>query len=110
MGEAFVRRWFDIVAILLIVALAIGLYRTKVEADAARARIAKLEREIGDARAQVRTLAAEAAYLSSPDRIEALARQRLGLRPATPAQAKSTVDAEAALDARAPIAPPGSPP
>jgi cell division protein FtsL len=110
MGAFVVRRWFDIIAILLIVALAVGLYRTKVEADAARARIAKLERDVGDARAQVRTLAAEAAYLSSPERIEGLARERLGLRPATPAQSKSAGDAAAALDARAPIAAPDSPP
>lgn len=104
------KRWFDIVAIVLIVVLAVGLYRAKLDADAARDRIAKLEREVAEARDQVRTLAAEAAYLSAPDRIEALARKRLGLTPATPAQAIAPADANAALDARAPRPAPAAAP
>ncbi|MBU6372562.1 MAG: cell division protein FtsL, partial [Alphaproteobacteria bacterium] len=95
------KRWFDIVAIVLIVVLAVGLYRAKLDADAARVRIERLEREVAEARDQVRTLAAEAAYLSAPDRIETLARQKLGLTPATPAQAIAPDAARAALDARA---------
>ena len=96
------KRWFDIVAVVLIVTLAIGLYRTKADADASRARIERLESEIAQARDQVRTLEAEAAYLSSPERIESLARKKLGLTPARGAQIAP--DAAAALDARAPIA------
>lgn len=97
------KRAFDIVAIVLIAVLAFGLYRMKVEADAARARIVKLEKEVTEARTQVRTLAAEAAYLSSPERIEQLARERLGLRPAAAGQAVAGADARAALDSRAPV-------
>jgi len=97
------KRVFDIAAIVLIVVLAFGLYRTKVEADAARVRITRLERDVADARAQVRTLAAEAAYLSNPSRIETLARERLGLRPASPGQAVGGADARLALDQRAPV-------
>jgi cell division protein FtsL len=98
------KRMFDIAAIILIAVLAFGLYRTKAEADAARVRIETLEREVADARAEVRTLAAEAAYLSNPGRIEALASERLGLRTATPSQAVGGKDARAVLDQRAPIA------
>jgi cell division protein FtsL len=80
---------FNIAAACLALALAIGLYRAKTEAEAARARIAILKEEVGVIRAEVDTLAAEAAHLSAPDRIERLAREKLALKPASPGQVLS---------------------
>ena len=81
-------RFFNIVAVVVAIALAIGLYRAKTEADAARARVADLERQVSSAQAEIKTLAAEVAVLESPARIEALAKQRLGIGPATPQQVR----------------------
>ena len=56
-------RFFNIVAVVVAIALAIGLYRAKTEADAARARVADLERQVSSAQAEIKTLAAEVAVL-----------------------------------------------
>ncbi len=79
---------FRIAASILILALALSLYFTKTEADRARARVAVLEREAQARRGEVNTLAAEAAHLGSPARIEAIAREELGLQPVTPERLK----------------------
>jgi cell division protein FtsL len=79
-------KFFNLAAFVLAIALAVGLYRAKTEADAARARVVELEREVASAKAELKTLAAEVAVLESPARIEALAKQRLGLAPARPTQ------------------------
>ena len=92
-------RTFNIVAAALIVLLAVGLYKAKSEADVARAHVAKLQTEVVAARAQIRTLAAEAAYLESPDRVEKLARKELGLKPASIDQHKRLSDLDAVLPA-----------
>lgn len=65
----------------LIAVLVVGLYQAKIGADATRAEVARLEAEVQLARAQTRTLAIEAAHLSRPARIEALAARHLGLHP-----------------------------
>lgn len=75
---------FRIAAIVLILALALGLYVSKTEADRARARVQAAEREAAALRGEVATLAAEAAHLGSPERIEQLAEDGLGLEPMTP--------------------------
>jgi cell division protein FtsL len=79
-------RWFNIAAAIIAVALAVGLYRAKTEADAARARVTELEQQVAASRAELKTLAAELAVLESPARIEALAKKRLGIGPAEPQQ------------------------
>ena len=83
-----VSKTFNIVAAALIVLLAVGLYKAKSEADLARDRVAKLEGEVAVARAQIKTMSAEAAYLENPDRVETLARKELASSPrASTAQA-----------------------
>lgn len=64
-------------------ALVAGLYRVQSEATEARGRIEALEDKIADAEGEVRRLAAEAAALSRPARIEALAQRKLGVGPAS---------------------------
>lgn len=82
-------RIFNIAAIVLALALAIGLYRAKTEADAARARVAELERQVSAAKDEVKALAAEVAVLESPARIEELARRRLGVTPGAAGQPRA---------------------
>ncbi|MBL8549489.1 MAG: hypothetical protein JNJ73_05855 [Hyphomonadaceae bacterium] len=84
------RHWFPIAAILVILALAFGLYKSKTDAEAARARIADLSAEVSETRAEVRALRAEAAHLESPAHIEALASENLP--PAPPAQVRPERD------------------
>lgn len=96
---------FNIVAGALIVLLAIGLYKAKSEADIAREHVSKLETEVAAARAQIKTLSAEAAYLENPDRVEKLARKELGLKPASAAQHKNISDIDKALPPPAKAAP-----
>lgn len=81
-------RLFNIVAAVLALALAVGLYRAKTEADTARARVRELEIDVAAAKAELKILSAEVAMLENPARIEKLAREKLGLRPATPGQVK----------------------
>jgi len=90
-------RTFNIIAVALIVLLAVGLYKAKTEADLARARVAALQAQVDAAKAQVKSLAAESAYLANPDRIEKLAKQDLGLKHAELSQHKPIADIDSAL-------------
>jgi cell division protein FtsL len=94
-------RTFNIIAAALIILLAVGLYKAKSEADAARAHVEKLQTEVDVARAQIRTLSAEAAYLENPARVEKLARKELGLKPATIEQHKRLSEIDEVLPAPA---------
>jgi cell division protein FtsL len=87
-APGFVSRIFNIAAAVLALALAIGLYRAKTEADTARARVSQLESDVAAAKAELKILSAEVAMLENPERIEKLAKEKLGLRPATPRQVK----------------------
>jgi cell division protein FtsL len=88
---------FNIIAAALIVLLAVGLYKAKTEADIARARVSTLEAQVEQARAQVKSLSAESAYLENPDRIEKLANRQLGLKQAALGQHRPLSDLDAAL-------------
>lgn len=74
-------RAFQIAAVVLILALVVGLYRAKTEASSARGRVADLQEEIVDTRADIRELRAEIATLETPARVEALAKQKLNMTP-----------------------------
>jgi cell division protein FtsL len=104
-----VSKTFNVGAILLIVLLAVGLYKAKSEADATRAHVAALEAEVAAARAEIKTMSAEAAYLENPDRVEQLARKELGLKPASLGQHKTLSELDSVLPPpRAPKKPPAS--
>jgi cell division protein FtsL len=92
-------RFFNLAAFVLAIALAIGLYRAKTEADAARARVVELERQVESAQAELKTLAAEVAVLESPARIEALAKDKLRLTPAAPTQIRESEELTRTLPA-----------
>lgn len=85
-------RLFNIGAAVLALLLAIGLYRAKTEADGARARVRQLEGEVAAAQAELKILSAEVAVLENPARIEKLAREKLGLTPATPDKVRPLSD------------------
>jgi cell division protein FtsL len=97
MDKAHLRRWFNIACVVLIVALVIGLYKTKSDAARAEARVAAMERDLADREADVRALRAEAARLESPERIERLAADQLGLRPGSEPDLRPETDIANAL-------------
>lgn len=72
------RRWLNIAAVLLIAALAIGLYKAKTDAARAQAHVRDLQTSIEETEADLRALRAEIAHLERPERIEALAEEHLG--------------------------------
>lgn len=73
------RRALHVIAALIIVALAIGLYRAKSDAAKTEAHVRDLHRQIEEREADLRALRSEIAQLESPARIESLAEEELGL-------------------------------
>jgi cell division protein FtsL len=92
------RRQVHIVAAILIVVLAIGLYKAKSDAAQAQAHVRDLQTKIEDAEADMRALRAEIAHLESPARVESLAERHLGVS----AGSASAALPEAAIDQRLP--------
>jgi hypothetical protein len=74
-------RVVEIVALGCLVMMVFWVYLAKAGAGAERARIAEIERRIGEEKRQVKLLRAEAARLERPARIEALSESYLGLKP-----------------------------
>jgi cell division protein FtsL len=75
-----------IVGCLVAVGLAIGVYRAKLGAEETEARLDELRGEIVEVNQDISVLRAEEAYLSRPERIGPLAREKLGLEPSAPSQ------------------------
>jgi hypothetical protein len=78
MAKAHLIRALQIVAAVIVVALAIGLYRAKSDAAKTEAHVRALREEIGQREAALRELRAEIAQRESPANVEALAEDRLG--------------------------------
>ena len=95
MGKTQLIRAAQIGAGLLIVALAIGLYKAKTDAAKTEAHVRELQGEIAESEAAMRALRAEIAHLESPERIERLAEQHLGVSAGeeTPALPESAINA-----------------
>lgn len=91
-----------------LVGFAFALYWAKAEAQTAREQVVSLQNDVDKERRAVRTLEAEVAWMERPDRLEATARQRMGL---TPVSAEKTISLQD-LDqvAPLPVAPPAQPP
>jgi len=79
MGKAQLIRLFQIVGAILVIVLAIGLYRAKSDAAKTEAHVRELRQEIADREAAMRELRAEIAERESPANVEALAEERLGV-------------------------------
>mgnify|MGYP002624209730 FL=1 len=81
MDKALLRRGFYAVAVVIIAALAVGLYKAKTDAARTETHVRQLQRQIEDSEADLRALRAEIANLESPARIESLAESHLGVAP-----------------------------
>lgn len=88
------RRTLHILALVLIVVLAVGLYKAKSDASKAQAHVRDLQTQISDTEADMRALRAEIAHLESPARVEDLAERELGVRVGS----ESTALPEAQID------------
>lgn len=98
MDKARLRGHLHIAAVVLIIVLAVGLYKAKTDASKTEARVHALESQISETEASMRALRAEIATLESPARIEALAERHLGADVAGEAAALP----ERAINARLP--------
>jgi cell division protein FtsL len=79
MDKAKLRRVLHIVAAVLIVVLAIGLYKAKTDAARTETHVRQLQSQVDESEADLRALRAEIAHLESPARIETMAEQHLGI-------------------------------
>lgn len=79
------KRWW-ILGLLVAAGLAVGLYRAKLGAQENETRITALNSQIRKTNDEVSVLKAEETYLSRPERIGPMAREKLGLQPAQPSQ------------------------
>lgn len=77
-------RVVELVGGLLLTALVLGVYFSKAGAGAEGAQIADTTRQIADEQRRVRLLRAELSHLESPDRLERLSTEYLGLAPVPP--------------------------
>ncbi len=75
-----------IIGVLVVIVLAVGVYRAKLGAQETEGRIAGVKTEIRSVADEIAVLKAEEAYLSRPERIGPIARDQLGLKPAAPEQ------------------------
>jgi cell division protein FtsL len=78
MAKVTLKRWFQIAAGVLIVVLAVGLYRAKSDAARTETNVHRLNNEVAEREARVRELRADIAEQESPARIEELNAERLG--------------------------------
>ena len=78
MAKVTLKRWFQIAAGVLIVVLAVGLYRAKSDAARTETAVHRLNADIAEREARVRELRADIAEQESPARIEHMNQERLG--------------------------------
>jgi cell division protein FtsL len=109
-----VLRLLHLLVIGCLVAAAVVLYQVKYESTAHVQRIAKLRTEIRGERERIAALRAEWTRLSSPERIQDLAKRHLGLAPVVPVRGeeiaslpdKPDLDADPIGDLIANLSPP----
>jgi cell division protein FtsL len=71
---------------VIVAVLAVAVYRAKLGAEETEGRIGTLEAQAQKVSEEINVLKAEEAYLTRPERIGPIARERLGLAPAAPGQ------------------------
>ena len=77
----------NIIALIIAAALAVTLYRAKSHAKMDQENIDALRAEIAQREESLRVLRAQISYLEDEERLEALAREHLGLQPLDPLRA-----------------------
>jgi hypothetical protein len=87
------RRLVNVLAMAVLAALAVGLYRAKTDADDDRRRVRAIEAELAQERETIRVMRNEVGYLESPERLRALAEDKLGLVPLDPLRVVTLEDA-----------------
>ncbi|HEY5071518.1 MAG TPA: cell division protein [Caulobacteraceae bacterium] len=85
-------RVVDLLALVVLLVLALGVYGFKTLAGAQSANTLTVERQIAEEKRRVRLLHAELAHLEDPARIERLSTQYLGMKPVD-AQHETSVEA-----------------
>jgi cell division protein FtsL len=75
-----------IVGGLVVAVLAVAVYRAKLGAEETEGKNTELQTEARKLTEEIAVLKAEEAYLTRPERIGPIARERLGLQPARPDQ------------------------
>lgn len=93
-------RGFNIVLVVVALALGFVLYSLEHRVGAGEHKIARLKHEIAEERESIRLLQAEWSYLSRPSRIERLAREHAGMEPLAPVQVMSRAELGARLPDR----------
>jgi cell division protein FtsL len=71
---------------VIVAVLAVAVYRAKLGAEETEGRIEGLQAQARKVGEEINVLKAEEAYLTRPERIGPIARERLGLQPAAPGQ------------------------
>lgn len=79
-------RKLTIIGGLIVVVLAVAVYRAKLGAEETQGEIDTLSAEASAIGKDIAVMKAEEAYLTRPERIGPIARQKLGLEQATPGQ------------------------
>ena len=98
MGKDQLRRLLHIAAVVIIIVLAVGLYRAKSDAAKTEAHVRALQSDISERETSLRALRAEIAEQESPANIERLAQRHFGSTTGSQAAALP----ESALDDRLP--------
>src|ERR1700754_3975783 len=75
-----------IVGGLIAAVLAVSVYRAKLGAEETEGKLENLQAEARKVTEEISVLKAEEAYLTRPERIGPIAREKLGLQPAQPEQ------------------------
>jgi cell division protein FtsL len=79
--RASLMTFLKLAGFAVVVGLAVQLYRAKTAAEAQRAHIEALQRDIASERRALTALRAEEAYQERPARLRELAAERLGMQP-----------------------------
>ncbi len=80
------NRFVIIGGLVVVAGLAVAVYRAKLGAEETQGRIDELKAETVKVEKDIAVLKAEEAYLTRPERIGPIARERLGLEQASPGQ------------------------
>lgn len=99
MAKVTLKRWLQVAAAVIVVVLAVGVYRAKSDAARTETEVRRLTGEVAEREARIRELRADIAEQESPARIEQLNAERLGHTVGS----ESAALPEAAIASRLPV-------